>query len=249
MIVEGSAERARRVFELMQQFSESKPDDEETSNGGRSIRQKLRLEATSILQLRPKANSADSNEKTVDFNVNDIDNVLCKPTNKERLLPLYLRISEDSTGLSQSEWAIVSTLGLLVKSGLIKPTHVAPIRAMLLHVAISREYRLTDRSIVTVDDGKGKAILNDFAAMAYIVLTSNEWDSTMSKTLRPCDLADIVDGRLFLHLLGKHQGDYYSNPSVISKYDALASLLKRFCAGVALNLELPRLGEHPPLLY
>lgn len=249
MIVEGSAERARRIFELMQQFSKSNPDDEENSNGGRSICQKLRLDAESVLQLGPKTNSEDSNEETVDLNMNDIDNLICNSTNKQRLLPLYLRILEDSTGLSQSEWVILSTLGLLVKSGLIKPTQVAPIRAMLLHVAIFREYRLTDRSIVTVDDGKGKAILNDFAAMAYIVLTSNEWDTTMSKNLSPCDLADIVDGRLFLHLLGKHQGDYYSNPSVVSKYDALASLLKRFCAGVALNLEIPKLGEHPPLLY
>lgn len=254
MIVEGNAKRARRVLQCVQVSSaegESHSDPDGNSDAICLVRQGLRLNAESVLRLGPKTPAADANEEkggqALDPNVNDIDNVLRNSTDREQLISQCLRILGESAGLSQSEWVIVSTLGLLVKCGLIDNTQVAAMRAMLLHVAISREYRLADRSVIPPDVGKGQAILNNFAAMAYIVLTSNEWESAMLGTSSPCDLADLVDGRLFLYLLGKHQADYSSNASVISKYNTLASLVKRVCAGVTLNLELPKLGKGSPL--
>lgn len=219
MIVEGSAEKARHILEYVQPSLASDSQSEDEKVGEESS------------------------------NIDECDSVIGSSSDRKQLLQQYLTILGNSGDLTQSEWVIASAIGLMVKVDVIKPTQAAEIRAMLLHTVICHEYRLTDRSVLPADMAAGQPFLNAFAAMACTVLKSDDWDSAVSKNPVPCDLADVVDGRLFLYLLGKHQADYLSNPSVVSKYGALASLLKQLCGDIELDLELPQSGMPTPLIY
>ncbi|KAL1957679.1 hypothetical protein VTO42DRAFT_5656 [Malbranchea cinnamomea] len=91
--------------------------------------------------------------------------------------------------------------------------------------------RFIDRSAMLKSKrrARGQAFLEKFVQIALFVLTSDQWQAAVSNNSAPCDLADLIDGRLFFYLLNDHRANYGSDKSVLTKFDALASVVKRFC--------------------
>nr|KMM70159.1 DEAD/DEAH box helicase [Coccidioides posadasii RMSCC 3488] len=145
-------------------------------------------------------------------------------------------------GLSQRELVLIVTLSLMFKSGLLSAGETKASCALILHAALMHECRLTDRVVKPADIVTGSHYFESFVGAAHMVLTSNSWRKVVTDNFIRCDLADLIDGRLFFHSLGRHATRASFEPSVISKFDTLASCLERLC-GVCLQLEPLALGD------
>ncbi|KIW92249.1 uncharacterized protein Z519_07233 [Cladophialophora bantiana CBS 173.52] len=82
--------------------------------------------------------------------------------------------------------------------------------------------------------------LTDFVNTARDILVSGPWRESVLLLKRPCDLADLLDGRLFLNTVSELQepgAQHALGPSLLSSFRALTSLLDDTCS-VNLQFEL-----------
>lgn len=128
--------------------------------------------------------------------------------------------------LTQRSLLVVVTLSLMFKGdNLDNPGRFEAV-AMLLHVIALRDCRLSDRSVASIHCPAGTEFLKRFVDTAGSVLVSDSWrTSELRQTLR-CDLADLLDGRLFLNVVSQRQEpdlQYALGSSLLSSFELLAS--------------------------
>ncbi|KKZ63284.1 hypothetical protein EMCG_00267 [[Emmonsia] crescens] len=188
---------------------------------------------------------SDANEiPTKEFDKLDInangslkDNATSNPQNLKTLQEFRdILKNSDCPDLSQSDLVVVMTVSLMYKSGTLDEDSTTESEAMLLHTAILHECRLSDRA-VNPKSNTGDDFLTTFIRSAYLVLRSDSWKAIVANSSVSCDLADLLDGRLFFHLLNGGVTQHISKSSVISKFESLVTWVKRLC-GVSMKLEL-----------
>ncbi|KAL2374963.1 DEAD/DEAH box helicase, variant [Blastomyces gilchristii SLH14081] len=130
--------------------------------------------------------------------------------------------------LTQSDLAVVMTLSLMYKSGAPDGNSATESEAMLLHTAIIHECRLSDRA-VNPKPNSGEDFFTAFIRSAYLVLKSDSWKAIVEDSSLYCDLADLLDGRIFFHLLSGGISQDISKSSVISKFESLTAWVEQLC--------------------
>lgn len=159
---------------------------------------------------------------------------------EEALKELLARLNGFSDeALTQRSLLVVGALTLMFKGDVLDDPGRLGAQAMLLHVIALQHCRLLDRPIVSLDCPTGSTFLKHFVDAARFVLLSDTWQTTdLRQTLR-CDLADLLDGRLFLSVVLQLQEPdwlYTLGPGLLSSFALLASWLVDTC-GVNLNFE------------
>ncbi|KAM5489770.1 putative RNA helicase, partial [Microsporum canis] len=134
---------------------------------------------------------------------------------------------------SHRDVVLLLALGLMYRSASLDQENTAELRSIILQNAILHECQLSYRAVpgVTV----GGTFLTDFTKAACRVLRSDTWKSIIHDRSSACDLADLLDGRLFCHLLNGDIAHIITNPSVASRFSTLSTWLKRLC-GVDVQL-------------
>ncbi|KIW83228.1 hypothetical protein Z517_02473 [Fonsecaea pedrosoi CBS 271.37] len=146
--------------------------------------------------------------------------------------------------LSQRDLLVVTALSLMFRSGKIGTAAVRESCAMLLHTIVVRECRLCDRVLDNTSTGTNSSFLTDFVDISLSILVSDAWRRNVLRQTLPCDLADMLDGRLFLNIASSLQwapGRATLSPSMFSSFSHLMSLLKDTCA-INVQLELEASG-------
>ncbi|KAF2467823.1 DEAD/DEAH box helicase [Lindgomyces ingoldianus] len=70
--------------------------------------------------------------------------------------------------------------------------------ALLRHTALLSELPISERRITTTDlPNNAEAFLARFSELSRTIIDSQSWSSNISKFSAHCDIADLVDGRLF----------------------------------------------------
>ncbi|OQE44432.1 hypothetical protein PENCOP_c002G06207 [Penicillium coprophilum] len=150
----------------------------------------------------------------------------------------------EQPGLSQRECLVVVTLGSLLLGGVADNLdNKIGAQSMLLHIVLLQNTQLSDRSIQTTAPKTSK-FFNEFVKTASALLSSELWDKTMSDHKLPCDLADLVDGTLFLEVqrMVEKMGIQKLISSVTQpSFNTLACLLDRIC-GTTLQCEVAVAG-------
>ncbi|OAX83413.1 hypothetical protein ACJ72_02233 [Emergomyces africanus] len=224
MIVEGVAEAARKVSQHTFTADNSTAESESIPEG---------LEHSDINEITIK------DLDKLDITANDLlnDSVASNPQNLKILEGFRdLLKNSDFSDLSQRDLVVLLTLSLMYKSGVLDEDNASESEAMLLHTAILHECRLSDRA-VNQKSNTGDIFLANFTKSAALVLRSDFWKAIVADIPLTCDLADLLDGKLFFHLSSGGISPSISNSSVVSKFDSLTPWVKRFC-GVSIKREL-----------
>ena len=105
--------------------------------------------------------------------------------------------------ISEREYLTVVTLAQIMRND----TSYAPLAfAFLVHTACIGETSLSDRQVLT-DGGKVKnekripEFIAEFAHISRAILEQSIWSSAMNEKAARCDVADLIDGRLFIAVL------------------------------------------------
>jgi hypothetical protein len=102
---------------------------------------------------------------------------------------------------------------------------------MLLHTAILADCKLSERAVSNPQHKSGEAFLQKFANVLFQTLTSARWKRLGASMPCSCDLADMVDGRLFLETVRALETPDNVNTmfslSTLHKFETLAVAL--FC--------------------
>ncbi|KAK2841620.1 hypothetical protein FQN49_006075 [Arthroderma sp. PD_2] len=223
MIVEGTAAGARHVSQYTLTVDDKQRDNSATGSSSDFN--------TPETDTNMAADGTTSN--TLDKGANGFpkpgpSTVTDYPGSLEILYDLSVTLhSYPRPDLSQRDLVILMALSLMYKSGALDRSNTIESTPILLHNAILHECRISYRAIP--DSVKGDGFLSDFAAAAYQILRSNTWGVVVENSSVPCDLADLLDGRLFHHLLDGGMANITPTPSVNRKFIALAAWLKRLC--------------------
>ncbi|KAJ5561041.1 hypothetical protein N7535_009238 [Penicillium sp. DV-2018c] len=131
-------------------------------------------------------------------------------------------------GLSQRQCLLVVTLSTML-AGDKADDHDTRIgaEAMLLHLALLQDARLSDRSITSAKP-KNLKFFNQFVNRANALLSSKLWEEAMKLHHLPCDLSDLMDGTLFFEVQLMVENLGISNilsPATISSFNNLARLV------------------------
>ncbi|KAF3481035.1 uncharacterized protein GIQ15_03794 [Arthroderma uncinatum] len=149
--------------------------------------------------------------------------------------------SASHSELSQRDLAVLLALSLMYKCGIIDGGDTKEAKAMLLHNAILLKCRVSYRT--TQVFVKSDVFLTLFSRAGYQVLKSNIWNALLENNdSKSCDLADLLDGRLFHHLLNSDISHITSDPSVISRVCVLATWLERLC-GLSVDFQSLNAGN------
>ncbi|KAL3478688.1 hypothetical protein BJX99DRAFT_269117 [Aspergillus californicus] len=132
--------------------------------------------------------------------------------------------------LSQREWAAVVTIGMMSQSSLFGGEDILGACAILLHTAIMRECKLSDRAIPVKLSQVNDPFLDRYVTAMIDVITSGFWQTMMEEMPCNCDLADGIDGRLFLETLRVLHCTHTIPPSafgtsILERFHALGTIL------------------------
>ncbi|PWY75483.1 DEAD/DEAH box helicase [Aspergillus heteromorphus CBS 117.55] len=214
-VLEGSAERARQVFQAVKlevtEDPESSGSDTETEDDSlKPAVDNLKIDA----QTKPSTD-ADPNpiEKTLEKFLDSIG-------------------SASSHDLRQREWASVLTVSVMLASGRLQENDALAIRALLLHTVILEECKLGDRVYDPKDSSAGESFLVRYATVARHVISSPSWLKFAATNSLSCDLGDMVDGRLFLETLNTSKAsplDRAFSQDILARLAVLAATVKTLC--------------------
>ncbi|KAI9039192.1 putative DEAD/DEAH box helicase [Aspergillus affinis] len=208
-ILEGSARAAKNIFGTSEDDLENFEDD-------------------SAADTRQSTGSTSSNSNTG------------PPNTVDEILPDLITIMvEAGLRLSKREMAMLLTIGTMFRSGYSGEDDILPARAVVLHVVVMSECRLHERSTNAVSSNRGSSFLVRFVNILYHVITSRHWQGSVRKAISPCNVADMLDGRLFLQifdLLAHGDGYLHLSSSILNRFSQLASFVKGIC-GVDLQWE------------
>ncbi|KAL3468094.1 DEAD/DEAH box helicase [Aspergillus heterothallicus] len=130
---------------------------------------------------------------------------------------------------TQRELATLLTLSMLPQSVMNTQQSISNTRAMLLHTAILADCKLSERAVAYRRLSGAERFLEDFAASLHKLLTSDRWKYVMAKAPYECNLADVVDGRLFVTtacaLQSSHNIPLTFGRATLDRFDVLALAL------------------------
>ncbi|KIX99109.1 uncharacterized protein Z520_05570 [Fonsecaea multimorphosa CBS 102226] len=172
-----------------------------------------------------------------DLNSNEEDAHMSRAEALAEALGILDRMLEPP--LTQRDLLIVATLSLMVRSGKNGATFVLEACAMLLHAIVIRDCRLCDRALDARSSGTNTRFLTDFVDTSRNILMSAAWRDSVLRQKLPCDLADLLDGRLFINIVSAFQrsgGQIAPCPSMFSSFKELTSVLNDAC-GINLQFE------------
>lgn len=234
MIVEGSPEVARRLFypepdqlddadsHLSEEelSSEPSPDaggvvNNNSENGSRGRQSRM---------ADPHTTALTSNMETT--NSSELSHAL------DKVLESLTKDLPFSPDITMSERVSVVALSLMSRTGTMNSANIAEGQSLLLHAVTSHDCRLSDRAVYEVDVSTEQSFFDIFVEITRFVLASPCLKRVVAHDSAPCDLADLIDGRLFTHILKNHQ-EYFtrvrSEHTLASKYDSLAYLVNILC--------------------
>lgn len=139
---------------------------------------------------------------------------------------------QEQPGLTQRQCLLVVTLGtILLENSTFTVPDTTTVAALILHLVLLEDVQLEDRTTNAPKSGD-LAFLNIFLKAARDVISSEHWKETMETHKLPCDLFDLVDGRLFFQvqaLVEEHGIIHVLTTRTRSQFNALASLVDRLC--------------------
>ncbi|GLA84308.1 hypothetical protein AtubIFM56815_008520 [Aspergillus tubingensis] len=218
MVLEGSAERARNLFCVDSVSLDIAEDTESSGSDTEEVESEINLahchiEASPSTE-RPSPTSPSSVEPTL------------------RNFPRILGATDHT--LTQREWATVLTASVLLTSDCRQENEMLGLRALLLHTIILSECKLENRVYGPKYCLPGELLLVRYVEVSRSVITSQLWHDAMR--LRPisCDVADLIDGRLFLELMQLQiicpsDLECSFSQSIVDRFSVLASLVKGLC--------------------
>ncbi|KAL2829195.1 hypothetical protein BDW59DRAFT_178546 [Aspergillus cavernicola] len=228
MILEGSIARARQVYDSTPSTSElpsdpsiSSPEmDDDFPDMGL-----LDLNSEEALQGQKLKTSLSHPVSTFE----DDDRYGYEVMGQNILDDVFKIVKEQRLELTQREWATVISLGVMSQSSLFDSNGLLGACAMLLHTAILSECKLSERAVVK-RSATGEPFLEMFADTMANVLTSRCWREMIVQMTCDCDLADAIDGRLFLETLRalqKANSVHTFGPSILERFQLYVSIVSR----------------------
>ena len=160
---------------------------------------------------------------------------------------------QEQPGLTQRQCLLLTSLGIMLSSdATTKREDIIGATSVILHLAILQDAQLEDRTIEDPKQGDSK-FFNAFVKTARDVLISNHWGEVVKDHNLKCDLADLMDGRLFFEiqkLVANNGVNRVISPSTILPFNTLADLLEGLC-GKKLQCETIKnaesnTGKSPP---
>ena len=151
---------------------------------------------------------------------------------------------------TQRDWATLIALGAISQGSIFNSEDINYLRATLLHTAILADCKLSERAVSDPQHKGGEAFLQNFTSMLLQTLTSARWNRLVASMSCSCDLADMVDGRLFLETVRAletpgNTGATFSL-STIHKFETLAvALLRLFGIDVRIAAPFDLEGRDP----
>ncbi|GKZ23205.1 hypothetical protein AbraIFM66951_000706 [Aspergillus brasiliensis] len=220
MVLDGSAERARNLFcadsaslDITEDTESSGSDTEDVESGSSMVH--CQVEASSSAQ-NPSPNRSSSVELT---------------------LRNFLRILDTiDHNLTQREWITILTASALLPSDSNK-SESSGLRALLLHTIILSECKLGNRVNDLKYSRPGESLLVEYVEVSRSIITSPLWHDAITSKPMVCDVADLIDGRLFfetLQLACSSGFESFFSQSITDRFSVLASLVKSLC-GVDLD--------------
>lgn len=148
-----------------------------------------------------------------------------------RLREYFRRANEQDKDLTQREHLAIASLSAMVDLGLANNRTSTEVEAMLLHLSLLREIRLSDRAVEDTNfSPETLHFLNAYMGVAVTILKDAAWKEAMDSSASSCDLSDAMDGRLYYQVqLIMGDRTYEFAPPVISRYNILARVLNTTC--------------------
>ncbi|RDW76742.1 putative DEAD/DEAH box helicase [Aspergillus mulundensis] len=205
MILEGSATRASKLYEL-----NDPPSNAPVSSDSRVPTPSYGASSS------PYPSAVSRGDKLL---------LIMEPVLLGSILDMH---KELDLQLTQREWATVITIGTMLQSSQLDKDNTLRARAMLMHAAILSQCKLSERAVVVPRSKENEAFLQRYARKLRKVLTSELWQNLTKKISSRCDLADAVDGRLFLEtarVLRKAKRITTFGQVTLKKFEALRSVL------------------------
>lgn len=218
MVLEGSAERARNLF-CVDSVSLNIAEDTESSG---SDTEEVESE-TNLVHCHVEASpSAQNPSPTSSFSL--------EPT--LRNFPRILDATDHT--FTQREWATILTASVLLTSDYCGENEMLGLRVLLMHAIILSECKLENRVYDPNYCHPGELLLVQYVEVYRSIITSQLWHEAMRARPLTCDVADLIDGRLFLEMMQLQiicpsDLECSFSQSVVDRFSLLASLVKGLC--------------------
>lgn len=147
--------------------------------------------------------------------------------------------------IGQRDLAVLLALSIKFKAGQWTATATAEIRHVILHSILLGEYSLCDRAVMQQDTARGQTPLYDAVIFLYYTIISDAWKESTVRQAMPCDLGDLIDGRVLNHVWNEGRGQAYQS-NVIAKFNSRIALLEHLCEA---KLEFEPLQPASSMLY
>ncbi|EPS30640.1 hypothetical protein PDE_05592 [Penicillium oxalicum 114-2] len=125
------------------------------------------------------------------------EKTLCDSANPRGVDLILNALRAMTMDFTQREYLTVTTIIVMMESGVISKTEMGAARALLLHTVLLRDCQLSDRAIAHTAGSEEQRMLNEFARVGHKILSSNTWQNVMEPGHAKFDLYDLLDGRLF----------------------------------------------------
>ncbi|KAJ5340845.1 hypothetical protein N7541_009969 [Penicillium brevicompactum] len=156
----------------------------------------------------------------------------CQPLSPQKFDELLASMILDQPTLTQRQLLLIATLSAMFLSGVAQSIiNKTAAQAMILHLVILQETRLSNRGIKT-KRYRDSQFLNAFLISARAILASTFWANITTKNHLWCDLCDFLDGTLFLAIqeMAENDGIRQVLSSVtFPSFKTLASSVDQFC--------------------
>lgn len=144
------------------------------------------------------------------------------------------RVDELGVALTERLALVVFVLSQLSAE---RPTRGHLVSAFLLHAVLLSHIPLSGRRMKEteikpdeIEFEDPRLFLNDFSLIARSVIDSSGWEQHIDDSGAQCDLADLIDERLFLVVLSKIQGCANARSllpeKIVKEFDFFASIIK-----------------------
>lgn len=179
--------------------------------------------------------STDQLIDTTESNYQD-KSIVPRDPSFRKMQTILEQVIQEQPSLTQRQFFIIFTLVTMFDDFLFSDESKAEATAMILHLILLQSTQLEDRA-VQVLDLHSSAFFDTFLQVANGVLSSTYWEESMEAHQLPCDLADLLDGRVFFEVnrMIKRDGiDKVISAATLLPYNDLVSLVNRVC-----DAELP----------
>lgn len=151
-------------------------------------------------------------------------------------------IINDQPVVSESMYLTLTALAYMLQIDASKSSLAL---SFLIHSLLKAETRISDRPQLWNTEANGKDIhtssfLAEFSILSRSILDDKSWKNAMNSQLIECDLADLIDGRLFTSVAMGSTEDFFSNGHAFAfldpKVESLVQILRSLC-GVRLDYQ------------